>query len=161
MSHLTAKSLSMTEEQTANFTLDLTHLHDSYFPPKYDFGEIYDLVHYLKDHGEPNPVIIDADDLQTNPESILRKFCAEMGIPFKESLLKWKSGDAALKTWITSRLAIATVADSYYQALLKTSYFLPLSGPPPKYEDLPKDVQQLVDLTKGWYEELYEMRLKP
>ena len=47
-------------------------------------------------------VIIDADDLQTNPASILCQYCEVIGIPFKESMLNWEAGDAITKDLIAS-----------------------------------------------------------
>ncbi|RID43624.1 hypothetical protein BRARA_I00474 [Brassica rapa] len=41
--------------------------------------------------GTPPPVI-DADDLQRNPEATLRGLCHDLDIPFQASMLKWEAG---------------------------------------------------------------------
>ncbi|XP_072017163.1 uncharacterized protein [Amphiura filiformis] len=67
--------------------------------PKYGLEEHYELYQYLMNQGM-NPIVIDADDLQRHPESIMRKYCAVVGIPFTEDLLQWPSGDDILHTWM-------------------------------------------------------------
>ena len=47
-------------------------------PAKYGYEEHYDLYKYLLDKGE-NPVVIDSDDLQRHPESILKQYCQKVG----------------------------------------------------------------------------------
>ncbi|PIA44763.1 hypothetical protein AQUCO_01700393v1 [Aquilegia coerulea] len=38
------------------------------------------------------PPIIDAADLQKDPEAVLRGLCEDLDIPFQESMLKWEAG---------------------------------------------------------------------
>ncbi|KAF3504535.1 hypothetical protein F2Q69_00039772 [Brassica cretica] len=58
-----------------------------------DMG-LADLVSIYSDlcqMGTPPPVI-DADDLQRNPEATLRGLCHDLDIPFQASMLKWEAG---------------------------------------------------------------------
>jgi hypothetical protein len=41
------------------------------------------------------PVIIDADDLENDPEGITRAYCAAVGIPFIKESLSWEPGQVA------------------------------------------------------------------
>ncbi|XP_020108590.1 branched-chain-amino-acid aminotransferase-like protein 2 isoform X2 [Ananas comosus] len=41
--------------------------------------------------GNPPPVI-DAEDLEKDPEAVLRGLCQDLGIPFQPSMLRWESG---------------------------------------------------------------------
>ncbi|PKA48606.1 Branched-chain-amino-acid aminotransferase-like protein 2 [Apostasia shenzhenica] len=45
----------------------------------------------LCDVGNPPPVI-DAEDLQKDPEGTLRSLCHDLGIPFQASMLEWEPG---------------------------------------------------------------------
>lgn len=40
-----------------------------------------------------HPVILESDDLVADPEGTLSSICAGLGIPYKESMLTWKSGE--------------------------------------------------------------------
>jgi hypothetical protein len=42
--------------------------------------------------GAAKPVVVDYDDLLSNPEGILRSLCAELGISFDPSMLEWQAG---------------------------------------------------------------------
>jgi adenylylsulfate kinase len=46
------------------------------------------------------PLIIDADDLATNPRAVVQAFCERVGIPFVEESLQWDNIPSATKlTW--------------------------------------------------------------
>ena len=57
----------------------------------YGVQEQYELMTYLQEHAS-DPIIVDADDLLKNPASVLRQFCALLGIPFSEERLEWPAG---------------------------------------------------------------------
>jgi len=52
-------------------------------------AELFDDVCQIT--GNPPPVL-DASDVLTNPEGILRRLCAELGIKFSEQMLSWPAG---------------------------------------------------------------------
>eukprot|EP00249_Psilotum_nudum_P011512 c23217_g1_i1 orf=332-2188(-) len=56
-----------------------------------DLGHLVEIYSELNRLSHPPPVI-DAADLQSNPEGILRSLCASLQIPFQTSMLKWKAG---------------------------------------------------------------------
>ena len=131
--------------------------------PRRAYGELYDLMMYLKNRGdESKPIIIDADDLQSNPDSILRQYFAALGLPYDESLLKWPEGTNALDHWIGSKedLAAGLKPGGFYENCVKSTCYLPPS-PIPKREDLSEDIQVEVDYVWKWYMEMYDMRLRP
>ena len=49
------------------------------------------LFNLVKDGGE-NPIIVNADDLSTNPRDVLFNLCVELKIKFSEKMLKWAKG---------------------------------------------------------------------
>ncbi len=119
---------------------------------------------YLQERGiEPNPIIIDADDLLTNPASILRQYCELLGVPFNESMLEWPSGIEILKSWKGAReLLLGNFHESggYYDMAMKSTRFN-LPREMPKREDLSDDILKCVDHSMPYYEKMYDMRLKP
>ncbi|KAL6851862.1 hypothetical protein ACP4OV_020047 [Aristida adscensionis] len=54
-------------------------------------GELVSIYSELCQLGSPPPVI-DADDLQRDPEAVLSGLCADLGIPFQPQMLKWEAG---------------------------------------------------------------------
>ena len=129
---------------------------------KNPFQMITELVAYLKDHGEAHPVIVDADDLQNHPASILRQYCEAVEIPYSDSLLEWPAGDDIVKkNWYVSKtLQHGNKLGNYYGVALSSTKFLPATPAPPSTE-LTQDVINLSAEAEPFYQQLYEMRLRP
>ena len=130
---------------------------------KFIFGNMLELIAYLKENGiEEDPIIIDADDLQNHPKSVLRKYCEAVGIPYSDSLLQWEAGEEIVrKNWLSSKTLLqGNKTASYYEAAFASSCFEPAKDPPSD-DDLPPDVVVLAKNAEPFYKELYERRLKP
>ena len=56
------------------------------------FQQIYEIYEFIYNRLRYFPLVIDADDLQNNPELTLRKLCNSLEIPFFISMLNWSSG---------------------------------------------------------------------
>ncbi|KAI5076383.1 hypothetical protein GOP47_0008448 [Adiantum capillus-veneris] len=84
-----------------------------------DLGELVSIYNELKRKGH-TPAIIDADDLQGNPESVLRSLCTSLGMPFQTSMLRWDVG---------GRKEDGLWAPWWYKAVHKSTGF----GSPPLY----------------------------
>ena len=131
-------------------------------PPKHAFGELFELYEYVQHQGlEKDPIIIDADDLQSNPGSILSQYCAAVGIPYSESLLQWEAGARVVDTW---KLAdIAQQVDQleeggYYETAFRSTHFLPPRDPP---DEIDADLLPLIDKSTEFYNRMYAARIKP
>ncbi|XP_071952839.1 uncharacterized protein [Antedon mediterranea] len=128
----------------------------------YSYGEHLELYEYLISSGiEPEPIIIDSDDLQSNPEGVLKKFCQTLGIKYTDKLLSWDAGDDIVKTWAASKLQLQgnKVMKVYQNAFDSTGFKPP--GPLPQRSDLPDAVLRCVDATMPIYQQMYEKRLRP
>lgn len=74
--------------------LDSLPSFDNIIPASSDELDLVQLVaiyNELKRLGHP-PAIVDAKDLQTNPEGILHSLCTSLGISFQTSMLRWDAG---------------------------------------------------------------------
>ncbi|WZY74295.1 hypothetical protein YC2023_006535 [Brassica napus] len=63
-------------------------------PPSFlelGLGELVSIYSDLCQMGTP-PAVIDADELQRDPETTLRGLCDDLEIPFQVSMLKWEAG---------------------------------------------------------------------
>lgn len=72
------------------------------------YGELCEL-------GKP-PTVIDASELQENPEVVLRYLCEELDIPFQATMLKWEAGPKPIDgIW----------APWWYGSVHKSTWFTP------------------------------------
>ena len=162
--HKTLPSLrkALIEHNELSASLSSAELMSKYYAPRYGYGEQHDLVNYLRKRKQL-VVIIDADDLQDNPESIIRQYCEAVNIPFEDSYLKWESGVRLLRQWHISKSFLYYGIDGdvkYYETAIKSTHFLP-PQPMPSKEDLPEDLLEIIDSVMPHYHHMYEMRLKP
>ncbi|XP_072018318.1 uncharacterized protein [Amphiura filiformis] len=134
-----------------------------YYKKQFEYKEQYLVLKYLQDHpelGDPNPVVIDADDLQNHPASILSQYCEAVDLPYTDDLLQWKPGDDIVKQWKISRqLATAGLyhGSGLYKSAMESSQFLPTKKLPERSE-LSNDVLACVDMGMAYYEKLHSMR---
>lgn len=78
-------------------------------------ADLVSIYSELCDLGKPPP-IIDAADLQQDPEAILRGLCEDLGISFQPSMLKWDAGPKSIDgIW----------APWWYQSVHKSTCFKP------------------------------------
>ncbi len=133
-----------------------------------DYPNLYEkqfkLLQYVQEKFDPNPVIIDADDLQSNPASILRQFCQRVEIPYSDSLLEWPADRDIMKTWKGSRVALQgnmlKNEGGFFENALRSTGFHP-PKPTPKRSELPEDLLDVCDYSLTFYEQMYQLRLKP
>ncbi|KAF0913586.1 hypothetical protein E2562_023300 [Oryza meyeriana var. granulata] len=67
---------------------------DKVVPPSFlelGIAELVSIYSELCELGSPPPVI-DADDLQRDPEAVLCGLCEDLGIPFQSQMVKWEAG---------------------------------------------------------------------
>ena len=125
------------------------------------FKEIYDLYLYVKKNIEPNPIIIDTDDLLENPSGTMKAYCDAIGIAYSDDLLSWKPGRECLdEMWMAAKEMIL-VQDSgnlHMETFESTGFGKPSKCP--ERSELLEDVVTFSDLSMKYYEEMYENRLK-
>ncbi|KAF5193614.1 Branched-chain-amino-acid aminotransferase-like protein [Thalictrum thalictroides] len=99
------------------------------------------------------PPIIDAADLQKDPEAVLRGLCKDLGIPFQESMLKWEAGpkpvDGVWAPWwyknVHKSTCFAPARD--YPLPLPSSLYDLLEQSLPFYNMLRRNTRQISSLT--------------
>ena len=146
--------------RTLGETDDILKLPDFIFPVGCGFKELYDLVEYVEMNLDQEAVIIDSDDLLSDPPGILSAYCLKMDIPYKPELLSWEAGAAVSEKWILSKAMVHLNSSvGFYDKALQSSGFQSLE-PTPAIESLPADVQACVRASMGYYEKLHEKRVK-
>lgn len=121
---------------------------------------LFKIWNYVRENIDPNPIVIDADDLQSHPEQILRKYCEAVGIPFKKQYLNWDKSDESLKYFYGALDQLVWGKnEGVYNAAFLSSCFLPLTGPVP--EKIPDNCVGYEQEFREGYEVMYETRIKP
>ncbi len=93
------------------------------------------------------PLVIDSDDIRADPEGMLRKLCARLGIDFTRKMLKWPAGgNEADGTW----------APHWYAAVHRSTGFDGQEGPLPALGGAYAD---LAAQALPYYQRLAEHRL--
>ena len=151
-------------ESSDNVTMStpMTEIYAKYMPKGFGYIELHDLIMFLCEK-KKKVVIIDADDLQTDPEAIMRKYCEEVGLPFQESYVQWEKGEGRLHQWHMHRNMLYCGLDdefgACYRSAVESTQFVP-PKPLPSRQDLSSDVLEVVDVVLPYYQRLYDMRLK-
>jgi hypothetical protein len=95
------------------------------------------------------PPVIDSNDVLANPEGVLTKLCAALGIPWDAAMLSWAPG---------RRETDGVWADHWYKAVERSTGFGPAETGP---VDLPEDARRLAAECRPYYERLAAHRLTP
>jgi len=74
-------------------------------------------------HGEIGGFVIDSSDIRANPEGMLRKLCAAIGLPFDPAMLHWDAGP---------READGVWATHWYNTVHQSTGFAGAEGPLPE-----------------------------
>ncbi|XP_071505221.1 uncharacterized protein [Diadema antillarum] len=129
---------------------------------EFAFRSLHRLWGHLRERGDEGMVIMDIDDLITDPSKMLPRLFHALNIPYSEDLLTWdQSADMALK-W---RNVCSNVRDSFqysqwFSNAFKSTCFKP-SSTTTTLEGVTPDIIEVVQKEMPYYEEMYKMRLTP
>lgn len=118
----------------------------SFFDPlEVGFGELYNLYSYLKEKKGVAPLVIQAEDLQRNPEQTMRNYCKAVGIEYKTDMTTWEPTKitGVPKFW---RQFFATVEES--TGFIQKN---PAEQDPIDYEQLPNELAELIKEANPYY----------
>jgi len=93
------------------------------------------------------PPVVDANDVLADPEAVLSKLCAALGIPWERAMLEWAPG---------RRNTDGPWAPHWYAAVEKSTSFGPPETDPVELSD---DARRLADRCRPYYERLAVHRL--
>ncbi|XP_071943818.1 uncharacterized protein [Antedon mediterranea] len=151
---------NMLKEMSSGLDLVLENK-NNIVPEKYAFGESFQLYEHLVKTGiEPNPVIIDSDDLLENPELVLKEFCNRTGVTYKDELLNWNAGDSVIQKWkFSNTIMQGNQFMGYYKEAFASQKFYKAPSPADR-ADLPEDVNKCIDEAMPYYEKMYQLRIR-
>ncbi|OMO99093.1 Aminotransferase, class IV [Corchorus olitorius] len=117
-------------------------------------GELVSVYSELCALGRPPPVI-DAADLQQNPEATLRGLCEDLDIPFQDAMLRWEAGpkpiDGVWAPWWYKSVHKSTcfAPTRKYPRPFPFSFYDVLEQSLPFYNMLRRHVKQISSLLKS------------
>ena len=131
------------------------------FPRGLAFSEMSKVLDHVQMTQDQAPIIIDTDDLLSDPRGILSALFKEIGLPFDEKILEWEAGDAVTEQWFSAKVFLQgnQVWPYYKNAFASTHFMKP--GELPDRSSLPDDVIRCVDACMPYYEKMYAQRLIP
>ncbi|KAK6184934.1 hypothetical protein SNE40_007282 [Patella caerulea] len=139
---------------------DVDEIFDKWLPSGLCYRELFDLYEHIIKSGSPEPIIIDADDLIEDPESIMSLYCRGVGVDFSDSILNW--GVGTIDRWSISQV-LWDVAPSYkwFDNSMKAGGFQKgVSKPLPSFSDLPNKIIDCIETSMPFYESLYGQRIQ-
>ena len=126
------------------------------------FKELYDIYQHVKKNLDPNVVIIDSDDVLNDPEGMLRKYCATIGLPFSMKMLSWNGDPKVSDDWwfaFKPMYDFEWVRIFAQNALYCKGFKKPTKAP--SLDEVTDDIKESFAFVKPYYEEMYDARLKP
>ena len=107
----------------------------------------FELYHYLISKGK-DPVVLDSGEVLVDPESVLKKLCKKLEIPYSTSMLSWEKG---------TRPEDGVWAKYWYSNVHKSTGFQKNMT---KNVELPTDLIPLYEESIPYYQELFKKSLK-
>jgi hypothetical protein len=108
-------------------------------------AELFDMV---ADRLGAAPPVIDARDVLSSPDTVLRALCGALGVPFDPAMLSWPPG---------RRDTDGVWAPHWYAAVEESTGFGP---PPPPSPPLPAPLARVAEAAMPHYERLARWRLR-
>ncbi|XP_041483802.1 uncharacterized protein LOC121430554 [Lytechinus variegatus] len=141
--------------------IDIIHDDTSNLRPMTWYEQQHRLWKYVQQNLDPNPIIIDATDLATNPREILKGFCDAVGFPYSDSLLQWSPSHEFPKNFVTAGENLFDSFSAMYSTAFNSTHFMAptVKGPLPR-DLLTDDVIKCVDYSVPFYREMYEARMQ-
>eukprot|EP00057_Strongylocentrotus_purpuratus_P027720 XP_011682194.1 PREDICTED: uncharacterized protein LOC105446719 [Strongylocentrotus purpuratus] len=119
---------------------------------------IVELWKYVRDNVDPDPIVINTDDLLANPAEMLSKFCHLTGLPYSDSLLQWDASPDVTKTWKTGIDDIIELSIAFFETAVYSSGFLP-QKPAVPLKKLAPDVRRLAEASMPYFEEINKYKI--
>ena len=112
--------------------------------------ELYKVVQQI----DPNPLVLDADDLLENPKEIMQLYCSSTELPFTEDMLTWEPGE--IEEWKQSPNYLAW----HRTAMYSSGFIKPKPSAPESLSEYPKIVEECILESLPYYKALYWVRVR-
>jgi hypothetical protein len=112
-----------------------------------------ELFEYEADRLGRAPPVVDSADVTANPQRVLSKLCAALGLEYTNAMLSWPAGRRSTDgVWAPAWYSAVEQSTGFGPPSSRTNISLPVS--------LPKDLQLIADEARPHYERLSTFRLQ-
>ncbi|XP_041462357.1 uncharacterized protein LOC121413562 isoform X2 [Lytechinus variegatus] len=153
-------------------TFDLSD--DKFYPGG---GEAFRRQHsfwrHVQANIDPNPLVIDSDDLVAHPAACVKKICEVTGLEYRDALLKWEPASSG-KDWMNyantsmGQLMKSGLLCDFHTRAMQSTGFIATSRKRIDYSEetcngqrITPDVRRIVEKALKYYQEMYECRFTP
>ena len=112
------------------------------------FIQLKRIFNHVLNNIDSDPVVIDADDILTNPPLMLNRLCVALKIPYTDRMLSWKKG---------YRDTDGIWASHWYDNVVNTDQFTSFRN---NEEPLPGKYSNIYNKSMEIYSQLYNYRIK-
>ncbi|XP_070578536.1 uncharacterized protein [Ptychodera flava] len=125
-------------------------------PEEAGFCEMWQLYQHVRDVTGEEPVVIDADDLLSDPAAMMKKYCEAVGLEYTDRMLEWDADDQS-EHW--------TWENAWYGTVSSSTGFIKTPGANAHTakidtSSLPEYVQDAIREAQPAYENLFNRRIK-
>nr|XP_054771364.1 uncharacterized protein LOC129279294 [Lytechinus pictus] len=131
---------------------------DPYLKPPEFFSSAFETWKYIRDNVDPNPIVINTDDLLADPAGVLEKFCHLTGLPYSDSLLKWDASADITKTWKVTVDKSLEDFGAFYDTAKYSDGFMP-PRPATPVHSLESDVKKLANASMPYFKEMNKYKI--
>ena len=125
------------------------------FSFEYGFRQLYEVYEFASRHFHTSPIVISADDLIADPEKVLKYYCDQTGLPYREGMSRWKPGP--VEGWQPAKFYKNVFESSGIGKLKASSNHISSSCSKKEYPDI---VKKAIQDNIWYFEQLYERRVK-
>ena len=119
--------------------------------------EVYDMYKTVKESVDPNPVVVDADDLIKNPRDIMKSYCNATGLTYTDDMLTWTPG--VVEDWKKGN----PYCNIFHERAMMSSGFIKPADSTShtmSIDELSDDVKEILEDAMTCYQEMYSARIR-
>ena len=119
---------------------------------------LYELLEFVRSTGR-QVTVVDAADLLSNPEAIMKCYCAETGLPYDKKMLTWSPG--VVEDWTNNDI----FEDWHWNAMYSSGFNVGLlpqneDNTPSSSESVPPEVDEAIQKALPYYELMQKKCIK-
>lgn len=130
------------------------------YKPKQFYKQLFNIWEEVRQKEGAHPIVLDADDVVSNPDATLQKYCREVGFQWDRKLLSWESSHKVIRRWKGCANYLRTAPSFFwFRKALSSNRFYSSNKPLPDIETLPIDVQACITESMPFYNELKKYKI--
>ncbi|XP_003724190.2 uncharacterized protein LOC100889982 [Strongylocentrotus purpuratus] len=128
------------------------------------YQEITDVMHHIEETFGQKPVIVDADELLSEPNRILPMYCRATGLEYDPKMLSWGKANVKELNWHFAESMPDFDKIGLFDSAMKSSKFNPSDngGKEDSFDESSwtAEVRECIEAAIPIYQRLFQMRLK-